>query len=204
MATPLTDFFASAPWWILAVAAAGGVVLFYIGNRRLDKALQRAGIALTLLAILIGVFRFTFPSPRERLETRTRNIVKAVNQRDWLALKTLLDPNTTVGTPQRQIPAFERPSVAGRDLIVSISQRAVDVWGVKNVWVTGTESQQTETLITVALEVFSSQTSTQDRPVSSSWQFDYEQSGNQWVLNRITLLRVGQENGDQLFNGLRP
>lgn len=179
-------------WWLVACIAAGGIVGFIAGNRRLDKNLQRIGLAVLALAALLGFLRFFFPTPRERMEIRSRAIVKAVDHRDWEALRSLLDPDTAVCSPSRVLKG-------GRDAIVSGTQAVVESFDVKSVSVIGIESVQTETLITVSLEIYSVQEDTQDRPVTSSWQMEYEQSGDQWILQKITALRVGTEGGED-FN----
>jgi hypothetical protein len=183
-------------WWLMACIAAGGIVAFIAGNRRLDKNLQRIGLAVLALAAILGLLRFFFPTARERMEIRSRAIVKAVDHQDWNALSSLLDPDTAVCSPSRVLKG-------GRDQIVAATREVVDSLQVKSISVLSIESVQTETLITVSLEIYSVQEDTQGRPVTSSWQMEYEQSGNQWILQKITVLRVGNETGED-FNPRLP
>jgi hypothetical protein len=183
-------------WWLMACIAAGGIVAFVAGNRRLDKNLQRIGLAVLALAAILGLLRFFFPTARERMEIRSRAIVKAVDHQDWNALSSLLDPDTAVCSPSRVLKG-------GRDQIVAATREVVDSLQVKSISVLSIESVQTETLITVSLEIYSVQEDTQGRPVTSSWQMEYEQSGNQWILQKITVLRVGNETGED-FNPRLP
>jgi hypothetical protein len=46
------------------------------------------------------------------------------------------------------------------------------------------------------------QDATQGQPMPSSWQLDFQQSGDDWILEKITLLRVGQYSGDQVIGPL--
>jgi len=180
-------------WWILA-AAVGGIAAFVVGNRRLDKKMQRIGLAVVVLAAVLGLLRFFFPTPRERMEMRTRAIVRAVDHGDWNALKSLLDADTAVCNRTRLL-------VAGRDNIVQMTRGNCEHFHVQSVSVLGMESRQTDTDVTVSLEVYSEQDPTLGRPETSSWQMDYEQSGSDWVLDKITLLRIGVEGSDtQNFN----
>ncbi len=178
-----------AAWWMLAVIAAAGVFALIGGLRRLDKKLQRLGIALILIAGILGTLRLIFPTDREKLEKRSRLLVQAVDHQDWNALRNLLDPNTVVGF-KAHIAA------AGRDAIVASLKQNCDRYSLKSVSVIGIESDQTQTLITVPLVVYSIQDFTQDRPVTSTWQLDYQQYGDQWVLEKITLLRIGNSGAD--------
>jgi hypothetical protein len=180
-------------WWILA-AVVGGIAAFVVGNRRLDKTLQRIGIAVTVAAVIFGVLRFLFPTSRERMEIRTRALVRAVDRKDWNALQSLLDADTAVCNRTRVL-------VAGRDNIVQMTRGNCERFRVQSVSVLGIQSQQVDTDVTVSLEVYSEQDQTLGWPETSSWQLDYQQSADHWVLEKITLLRLGAEGGDtQNFN----
>jgi hypothetical protein len=178
-----------AAWWMLAVIAAAGIFALVAGLRRLDKKLQRLGIALILIAGILGTLRLVFPTDREKLEKRSRLLVQAVDHQDWNALRNLLDANTVVGF-KAHIAA------AGRDAIVASIKQNCDRYSLKSVSVIGIESEQTQTLITVPLVVYSVQDFTQDRPITSTWQLDYQQYGDQWVLEKITLLRIGNNGAE--------
>jgi hypothetical protein len=184
-----SDLLFYAAWWMLAVVAGGGIFALVSGLRRLDKKLQRLGIALILIAGLVAIGRLAFPTDREKLERRSRQLVQAVDRQDWNALRGLLDLDTVVGF-KAHIAA------AGRDRIVSSLKEACDRYGLKSVSVIGIESEQTQTLITVPLVAYSTQEYTQGRPVTSTWQLDYQQSGDQWILEKITLLRIGNDESD--------
>ncbi|MGD0542207.1 MAG: hypothetical protein ABSB33_11875 [Tepidisphaeraceae bacterium] len=181
-----SDLLFYAAWWMLAVVAAGGIFALIAGLRRLDKKLRLLGIALVLIAAILATLRLSFPTDREKMEKRSRQLVQAVDRQDWTALRGLLDANTVVGFKSRII-------AAGRDAIVASVKQNTDRYTLRSVWVIGIESEQTETLITVPLVVYSTQDFTQGRPVTSTWQLDYQQSGDQWILEKITLLRIGND-----------
>jgi hypothetical protein len=183
-------------WWLLAFVAIGGIAIWFVGNRRLDKSVQRIGVIVLAVAVILGLLRFFFPTARERMENRSRAIVHAVDQRDWNALSSLLDPDTTVCNPSQVLKA-------GRDQIVQATKDAVDTEKVKSITILGIDSKQTETIITVYLEIASVQEDSLDRPVPSSWQMEYELSGDQWILTKITVLRVGTE-GNEDYNPRLP
>jgi len=177
-------------WWLLACVAAGGIAFFVVGNRRLDKNIQRIGISIVLLAALLGMLRFFFPTPRERMENRSRAIVKAVDHSDWGALQKLLNTDTAICNRKEVLGG-------GSDAIIARTKLAKDVFSIKSISILGIESTQTETVIQVSLEIYSTQEASQDRPVTSSWQMDYEQSGDQWILQKITCLRIGSDNSQE-------
>jgi hypothetical protein len=191
----LNEYLPHIPWWFLAVAAVGGIGAFFVGWRRLDGKLQRAGIFIFLITALLMGVRMLFPTAAERMEKRTRDLVAAVDRQDWNALQSLLDDPTAVTTPSRGL-------AAGRGNVVAMTRDAWDRFGMKSVTVTGVEGRRTQTLITVSLDVLSVQDATQGQPMPSSWQLDFQQSGDDWILEKITLLRVGQYSGDQVIGPL--
>ena len=187
----MSELFFHTSWWILA-AAVGGIAALVVGILRGDGRLQKIGIAVLVVATVVGLIRFFFPTARERMEMRTRALVQAVDHRDWNALSSLLDGNTAVCTRSRLI-------VAGRDRIVKTTRDNCQHFQVHSVWILGMESRRADTDITVSVEVYSEQDPTLGRPQTSSWQLDYEQAGDEWVLANITLLRIGAE-GDETQN----
>jgi hypothetical protein len=191
----MADLIFHEPWWLLGIVVVGGVVTFVIGNRRTDKMLQRLGIAAFLVALLLAGLRYFFPTPRERMEIRTKAIIRSVDNRDWNTLGQLLDPTTVVGSRSHVFKA-------GRDAIVTLTKTDTELYNVHSITIIGMDTTQTQTLITVAIEVYSVQDPTQGRPETSSWQLDYAQSGDEWVLEKITLLRLGAQSGQQEFNPL--
>jgi hypothetical protein len=191
----LTDLVLHAPWWVDGALALAGAGMFVSGNRRLDKTLKRLGVALVLAAILLAVLHALFPSARQRAEKRTRQIVHAIDQKDWNALASLLDANTSLGTSSHSW-------ANGRAAIVARTKSASETFGLKSLWISGIQSQQTDTLITVSADVISNQESTLDRPVASGAQLDFQQNGDDWVLEKITILRI-QDQTDPNFNLLR-
>jgi hypothetical protein len=191
----LTDLVLHVSWWVAAMLALAGAGIWYAGNRRLDKTLQRLGIAVFLLAIVLAVLHAIFPSQREQMEKRTRQIVSAIDRKDWNALASLLDPNTALGTASAAIES-------GRDAIVQRTKTVCESKGVKSLWIAGIQSQQTDTLITVSVDVISNQDATLDRPIASSVQLDFEQDGDRWVLQKITILRIADQS-DPSLNLLR-
>lgn len=187
------SFILHIPWWGAAAAALVGIALFISANRRLDKTLQRVGLAIFAVSVLVGGLSLLFPTDQQKMERRTKQLIKAVDKQDWNTLRTLLDDETALSVASM-------PVVAGRDPIAGMMKMAYERYGVKSVWTLSTESTQKDTLITVTVEVVSEQDFTSGQPVTSSWQLDYEQFGEGWTLQKITLIHVGGDTGQQGFN----
>lgn len=189
----MTQYLLHTPWWVAGGIVLVGLAVLYSANRRQDKTLLRIGAGLLALGLILGILGWLFPSDRQKMEKRTKAMVAAVDKHDWNALRSLLDDQTAIDAASHTV-------TAGRDQILREMEIAYDKFGVKSAWVLGMQSKQTDTLITISLDVLSTQEVTQDRPEVSHWQLDYEQFGNGWVLQKITLLSVGGDRGEQQFN----
>jgi hypothetical protein len=183
------QFILHTPWWGAALAAFVGIALWVSANRRQDKTLLRVSLTIIVVSLLLGIFGFLFPTDQQKMETRTKQMVKAVDKQDWNTLGLLLDDETALSRSSQ-------PIAAGRDQVVGMIKAAYERYGVKSVWTMSTQSIQTQTLITVTIEVVSTQDITSSQPVTSSWQLDYEQFGDGWTLQKITLIHVGGDTGD--------
>jgi uncharacterized membrane protein YeiB len=183
------QFILHIPWWGAALATFVGIALWVSANRRQDKTLMRVSLAIVGVSLLLGVLGFLFPTDQQKMERRTKQMVKAVDKQDWNTLGSLLDDETALSRSSQ-------PITAGRDQVVGMIRSAYARYGVKSVWTMSTQSIQTQTLITVTIEVVSTQDMTSGQPVTSSWQLDYEQFGDGWTLQKITLIHVGGDTGD--------
>jgi hypothetical protein len=189
--TGLRDLLLHTPWYIalLIILAGGGLSRW--GNRRQDKALLRVGLTILVVGFVLGAVGLLFPSDREKMEKRTGQIVAAVDKSDWTSLASLVDDRTAVGTIARQV-------AAGRNELVEQVKKAREKWSVQSVTSSGIQSVQNDSLITVTLSVYAQ--TADSGPSLSSWQFDYQESGNDWMLEKITLIRVGGVSPDDVFD----
>lgn len=169
----ITDWLFDTPWWALVALIAVGTVIFLAGNRRQDRRIMSMGGALMFVGATLCLTSYFVDTDREKAEKRVRGIAAAVDQRDWNALHALLDPGTTLR------------SYLNRDQIVSGGQVTVERIGVKNVRLIRLESSQTDTLITVDVDVLSEQDRFPVGATPTSWRFTFEDLGTGWNLARI-------------------
>jgi hypothetical protein len=162
-----------APWWLPIAVIGMGAALFITGNNRQEKGLMRGGSALVLLGLLIGLVSYLVDTDTEKAVKRTRQLVAAVNKRDWQAFRSLIDPETTVY------------ALRGPETITRVAQSVVDRTSVGNIRITGTNIQAAPTVINVNIRVLSEQLGTSG---VSDWQLQYQDFGKGWVLYRVQLL----------------
>jgi hypothetical protein len=176
----MTELLFDTPWWLPALIAGVGVVLFWMGNNRQERKVRNFGAALLVLALLVVGVSYFVDTPRERAIKNTRSLVKSVEARDWPAMTSLMDPRC----------AFE--SYGNRDEIVSAARIAAERFGLKSINITSLQAEQVDTLITVHLDVISEQDVTMGRPFPTSWQLDYQKTANGWSLRNIEVLESRQ------------
>jgi len=169
----LSQLLFDTPWWLPTSIALAGVVLFFYANARREWKLRNAGAGVGLLAILLAAISYAVDTDIEKVVKRTKQFVTAVNERDWTTFRSLLDTRTSF--------AMYRNA----DELTSGAEKTSDAIGLKSVTVFSMEPQQTDTLITVYLAVWSTQDFTMLRPIKSNWQFDWQETSEGWVLRTI-------------------
>jgi hypothetical protein len=179
-----------APWWLPTVLVFLGVALFWNGNRRSETKVRNAGLLFLLGAVAVMAVSHFVDTDIERAEKQSKQLVHAVEQRDWTTLTTVLDPLTSLHV-LGGIQLYD-----SRDEIIEAAKKAVDQHGVKNVRVLRTESEQTDTVIVITMFLMSEQDATGGRPLTTTWQFEWQQSGEQWSLVRITNMKIGNMQGE--------
>jgi HAMP domain-containing protein len=177
------------PWWLPAGIAVLGIVLFWTGNNRQEFRVRTTGLIVFLLAIVLAVMSYLIDTDLERAVDRSRQLTRAVEHHDWEKMRSILDRNTSVGV------MGAKTVYVNSDKIIQGAQDGVDLFGLQKVRILSTDGQQDQSHITVTMDVLTEQT--QNPPtLPSSWQFDWDQTGNGIVLRRITCLRIGTQQGE--------
>jgi hypothetical protein len=190
LAMNFTDYFFNTPWWLPAAVVAVGAVLFYTANKRQETRLRTAGLLVVFLGVAVAVVSYFVDTDLERAEKQTRRIVDAFENKDWPAFRSLLHPGTSISIANGQT------LYRGNDVIANKAREASDKYGFRAVNVTGMDSRQDQTLITVSIGVISTQEATMLRPINSTWEFDWLESADGWYLSEVRAVRIGQATGE--------
>lgn len=185
-----TDYLFHTPWWLPTAIVAVGAVVFYTANNRREVRLRTAGLAVACLGLLLAVVSYLVDTDLEKAEKHSKQIVRTVEQRDWPTLRSLLDPNTSVGI------ANFLTLYRGADAIVTKAKEGTERYGVKSLAITSSEARQDQTLITVTVRVYSTQDSTMGHPIPSTWEFDWQESANGWYLSEIRAVEIGRQRAE--------
>jgi hypothetical protein len=192
----MTDLLFATPWWLPTAIIVAGIVVFISGNKRQKIGMRNTGAGLLLLAVALMAVSYLVETDREKVTRQTRELVKAVETRDWPKMQSMLDARVSLATVMG-------PIYANRDLVVQGAKDSVEHYGLKSVMVKSVEAGEGSTDITVSMDVFSVQDATMGQLVPSSWQLDWSQNGKDWVLFRITCLKIGNQSVSQ-FRSLFP
>ena len=189
----MSDLLFDTPWWLPTLLLAAGVVLFITGNNRQIPRIRLAGVVVFLLAIALILVSYFVMTPRERALANTRKLVTSFVDRDWATFQSLLPEQVSLALLNHPDSIY-----SNRAKLVAGAKQAQEKYNFKAIHITGIDAVQTDTLITVSLDVISEQEVTMGRPFPSSWQFDWQETANGWLLVHITALKIANMPADQI------
>jgi hypothetical protein len=186
----MTNLLFDAPWWLPAGLIALGIFLFWTGNNRRETKVRNVGIGVVLAAIAVLLLSYFVDTNVEKAVKRTRTLVYSVEARDWATLRNTMGPNVTLG----MLGTTDR--YGDREQIIGGARAAVDQFGLRNVRILSTNTEASDQLITVTITAMSEQDITQGRPITTSWRLEYQRSGKDWPLVRITCIDIAGRSGE--------
>ncbi len=187
----MVDLLFATPWWLLASLIFVGAIVFWSGNNRQQNGPRAAGVALTVLAILLKTVSYFVETDKEKVARQTNELVTSVQNRDWSKFATMLDPDVRLGTAIGTL-------FANRDALVKGAKADADTYNLNNLSARVTDVEQDQLGITVDIDAWSEQTASMGMRVPSSWKLSWDQSGKDWRLHEVTCLRIGNEKVDQI------
>ena len=117
------DILFDVPWWLPAAPIAVGGVVVFTGMRRLEGKVTRAGLAILLLGVLIGLLSYFIDTARERAIRRTHALVSTAIARDWQGFAALIDPPGSFDQPMDVWLALGAVGVFGSALSLTLYLR---------------------------------------------------------------------------------
>ena len=186
------DLLFDTPWWLLTLIAVIAIALLLSGNKRQNTRLKIAGLVALLLAIGLFTSSWLVDTDVEKVTKRTRQLVAAINDRDWKTFESLLDPKTSFAIYNN------------RPQLVAGAQATADRIGLRAAHITRLQAKQTQSVITVDLDALSEQDATLGRPMPTSWEFDWQETREGWLLFRIHPLPNRDVTPDKVMRELAP
>jgi hypothetical protein len=176
----MTEWIFDAPWWLLLLLGVGGAVTAYAGNLRREKPLIQAGLALVVIAVLVGLLSWFVETDREIVERRGRQLVQAVKDRNWPLFAEQLDPAAALKAVVTVYPTKAE--------FVPGAEQTIETIGLRNAVVTGADLRPSAT---GHYELFLTVLSEQDiapYPMTTNWRLDFEKRGDDWKVVTVESL----------------
>ena len=179
----LNELLFETPWWLPTLIIALGAFVFVAGNRRQEKRIIYPGLGLALLGIAVALLSYFVETDKERSVRRTRELVAAVDHRDWPKFRSLIDPKSSVY------------GIRGPEAITQAVQLGAERYNVANLHITGLDVDKADTIITVTIRVLSDQTG--GSGISDS-QLQYQDFGDGWQLYEVKALTNQQISEERI------
>jgi len=179
------------PWWLPTTLIGIGIALFVVGNSRQETRIRFTGMMLLLAAVLLMLVSYFVDTDLERAVKQSKALVRAIEKRDWTTSRNIMDPKTNL----RVGSTFTVYN--NREDIIKGATAGVEQYGLKDVIITSTHADQADTVITVDMDVVTEQDATMGRPLTSSWEFEWQQSSNGWYLSQIINLKIADATGEK-------
>jgi hypothetical protein len=176
----MLEFLFAPPVWgfILALLACG--VVGIVANSRGDRKLWIVSGTLLGLTAAWWVVSRVVETDVERVARYTRELVEAAKDRNWSKFEALLDPNTTFAI------------YPDRETLVKGAAATAERIGLKSARILSLDARHADSSILVDVMVLSEQEITMNRPVTTAWQFDWQERREGWLLMRIRAMPGGQ------------
>lgn len=178
------DLLFDTPWWLPLGLGLVGMAIWISGNKRRDRALLYIGSVAIVLALAVAIVSYFVQTPRERAEHASRAFIRAVVEQQLETAEAILDPRAHVNV------LGGSTQYANRTQVMAAVDRADELFGLKSATITSLRSERQGPLIIIYVDVLSVQSATMDQGFPTSWQFEFQFTGDEWKLWRITLVKA--------------
>jgi hypothetical protein len=177
----MTSLITNAPYWFVGLLVVLGIAILFTGLRRSNPQMRTAGFVAILAAILLVVLRMVLPTDEKKIEKQARDLVAAVSDQNWDAMKQMTRHGTLTA------PGF---SIEG-DAIADTCQRIAKDFGLVSVKVNSVDVKREPNVMSAIISVTSSHSNGYVDTVPSTWVFEYQKRPEGWVLTRIASQKIG-------------
>lgn len=167
----MRDWLYELPLWIPAGLALVGLILIWTGFHRLEKRMKLIGLGMLGFALIIGLASWFLETDREIAIRQTREVIKAIEKRDWNTFGKLLHPDAEVLVWQ------------GKDKIITLAKENAERYDVRNVRIISLEAEKSGKsgpTVMLHLRIFAEAQGTPTGFID--WQLEWERSGDAVLL----------------------
>jgi hypothetical protein len=170
--------------WVPIVLALVGLVLLIGGNKTQGARSRNTGLVILSLAILWLILTFVVETPRKACENLARRAVQAATDGDWNGFDQLLESNVDARYVGRNCLSY------GRQQVDETARMIVKNSVFPAAFIHNMRSTEHDSLLTVAFTASIDSELTPGHPIPVDWEFDFRQSGGQWRIGEIRVLKV--------------
>ncbi len=189
----MTDYLFSTPWWLPTLLLLGGAVAFFMGNNRRNIPQRTAGVAAALLAVALAFVSYYVDTPVETAVKQSKAFVAAFRDKDWTTFENLLDRKASLSASGIPLALY-----SNRDQLLAAAQTAQKRFEFTTLRVLSADAHRIDTVIPVDVTVYSEQAATMGRPMTSQWEFEWQDFGQGYKLLRVTALKIAEQSPDRL------
>ena len=187
----MSDLLFAVPWWLFVSLIVAGCVVFWSGNNRNQNGPRMVGLGLVVVALLLKGLSFFVETDKEKCVRQTHELVNSVVAGDWKKAESLMDPKVSMGLVSATV-------YADRAALIKGAQDGCTTYGLKACHVMSIKATQTQSLITLNMNVVTEQDSTMGRPLPSNWEIEFERTESGWEIDRLTCLSIDDLNLDEM------
>lgn len=178
------------PWWLPALIAGVGIVVFISGNRRTESRVRIAGLGAIFLAIVLAAVSYFVDTPLETTERKSNELVKAFEKADWAKMSSVLDRSAVVKVLDRNV-------YTSREDTIEAAKEAHQRYGFRSARVLSSSATQADTIITVDLTLLTEQDAL-GRTLNSRWEFVWQKTADGWMLVEVRAVQIGNVTGTDM------
>ena len=178
------DFVLNAPIGLLVMIAlvAGG--LLFTGLRSGREAMRNTAFIMLLIAALLLALKWTVPTDEKKVEKTTRELLGAIGSGDWGKAGPLLKHAALFGWQ-------------GDDLAAQ-AEFAAKHYNLTSIGINTLEVKREPLVMSVRTSVTTRHEGKEYNSVPSTWVFEYQKRGKDWVLTRLTPIKIFTFQGGDL------
>lgn len=162
----MTNTLGEIPLWLPAALAVLALVLWVMGNNRLDRTLKRLGYAMLLAGVLVGAVSYLLESDQEQVKRHAYELVDAVEEREWVPFRSLLHSDV-------QVLVWKGP-----DAVTEAARGAVDRSTLSSARITGFTLENASGTFITRIQVLANNN-------VSNWDLEWRHQGGKWLLYEV-------------------
>jgi hypothetical protein len=186
----MSDLLFDTPWWLPVLIVAIGAFVFVSGNRNQQARTRNAGAGIIFLAVVIILLTIFVDTPKKIARRESAQLVQDAVSGNWTHFKTLLEADVTL----RMLGSS--PLYAGAGELTAGAQAGTERVHLKEAHIRSLQVAESGSLVTTTMQILSEQDDPAAPMIDSSWQFDFEKTGNDWRIHEIRAVQIGQMSGD--------